>query len=257
MKINILTSCTGDKAVIHHRMLSLDDFQRGPNHVRGREVELEGCLRTAEEMYTGQQHVRLMEGVRAARRRGIDVTVKVISAGYGLIDGTRKIAPYNTTFNEMRPARFRAWAETLDIRKQVAKYLAKPADLSLVLLGDRYLDASDLASLSEAGSPMIAFCGKASVSRFAPIIRTIAFEQADTTRFGSNMIGLKGELAKRLLNRVHEGRQWTLEDLALGPLQSTQEKAIKAVQASLFDELSDPIVPEDDHAERPSRMRRP
>lgn len=40
MRVLILTSCTGEKAVRDDRGLTLADFRQGPDHVRTREAEL-------------------------------------------------------------------------------------------------------------------------------------------------------------------------------------------------------------------------
>ncbi len=65
MRIVVITSCTGEKAVTHERALTLEDFQKGPEHVKARERELASFMKPAEALYTGQQHVRLMRGIKA------------------------------------------------------------------------------------------------------------------------------------------------------------------------------------------------
>src|SRR5438046_10098479 len=67
VRVLILTTCTGQKAAAHDRALTLRDFRRGSGHVAAREAELAALLTPAEQMYTGQQHVRLMRGIRALR----------------------------------------------------------------------------------------------------------------------------------------------------------------------------------------------
>jgi hypothetical protein len=54
-------------------------------------------------MYTGQQHKRLLAGIKEAERRvpGLDVDLRIVSAGYGLIPDSNRIAPYEATFNDM------------------------------------------------------------------------------------------------------------------------------------------------------------
>ena len=97
IRILTLTSCTGEKAVDDPRHLVLEDFGRGPQYVAERENELEEMLRPAGEMYTGQQHVRLMRGVAAYRQstavRKSRLDLHILSAGYGIIPEDRKIAP--------------------------------------------------------------------------------------------------------------------------------------------------------------------
>lgn len=67
-RILIIASCTGVKSVEHKRSLTLADFRRGPEHVACRERELVELLTPAEDLYSGQRHVRLMRGVRALRQ---------------------------------------------------------------------------------------------------------------------------------------------------------------------------------------------
>ena len=67
MRLLIITSCTGEKAATHEHALTLDDFRGGAKHIRTREKVLKEFLHPAEELYTGQHHVRLMRGVAAFR----------------------------------------------------------------------------------------------------------------------------------------------------------------------------------------------
>ena len=64
------------------RRLTQTDFARGAAHVQAREQELRDFLRPAQEIYTGEQHVRLMRGVAKARKAGMECAVSILSAGY-------------------------------------------------------------------------------------------------------------------------------------------------------------------------------
>src|SRR5919197_141690 len=64
MRLLVLTSCTGRKAVRHGRALTARDFQKGLAHVARRERELADLLTPARDLYAGQQHLRLLRGVR-------------------------------------------------------------------------------------------------------------------------------------------------------------------------------------------------
>jgi hypothetical protein len=131
MRILILTTCTGAKAVAHERALTLPDFQRGAGHIAAREKELAGLLTPAEELYTGQQHARLMRGVRALRNIPLAngtptpaVDLFILSAGYGWVPGSRELAPYECTFTGMSAAALHRWAETLGVPAQTRCFLA-------------------------------------------------------------------------------------------------------------------------------------
>ena len=73
MRIVIITSCTGEKVVDSDRQLNAEDFQKGKAHVAKREKELKDLLWTAGEIYSGDQHVKLMAGVDQARQSGHEI----------------------------------------------------------------------------------------------------------------------------------------------------------------------------------------
>jgi hypothetical protein len=60
MKIKIITSCTGEKALSMENQLTKADFQAGRATIARQEQEHAQHLLPAGEMYTGQQHQRLM-----------------------------------------------------------------------------------------------------------------------------------------------------------------------------------------------------
>ena len=64
----------------------------------------------ALDMYTGQQHVRLLDGVQYIhdQRPEIDINIFIVSAGYGLIPSNREIVLYECTFNDMKVREIRA-----------------------------------------------------------------------------------------------------------------------------------------------------
>ena len=108
MRVVIITSCTGEKVIHHERALTVEDFQQGATHIAAREEELVSLLTPAEELYSGQQHVRLMRGVRVFRQQSLTnlkkpcVALWILSAGYGLIPSTQQVAPYECTFQGMK-----------------------------------------------------------------------------------------------------------------------------------------------------------
>lgn len=211
MKIIVITSCTGRKALSCQDQLTIDDFKHGKEHVATREGELAAFLAPAEEMYTGEQHLRLMRGVKYARTAGYEVDVWIVSAGYGLIHGSQVIAPYNVTFSNMRPAQLRDWSLHLGVHQSLRNLLKQPADGALVLLGDRYLQAAALEHVTDVAYPAWAICGAGSTNRFGSSFRLHLVEQSDTTRFRVGMVGIKGEVAARALEKLALGHDCVLQ----------------------------------------------
>ena len=108
-RVLIVTNCTGEKKFKPENQLTLSDF-KDPNLFKSRSNELNDYACCAAEMYTGKQHLRLMEGVKMLRQAGeknnhnstFTVDVAIISAGYGLIKEDTKIVPYEVTFSTMK-----------------------------------------------------------------------------------------------------------------------------------------------------------
>jgi hypothetical protein len=199
MNITVITSCTDRKAVSTPNQLTHADFRQGPAHVLLREAELGPCMLPAGQMYTGEQHFRLMQGVNRARYAGHTVQVHIVSAGYGVVAENRLIAPYEATFNNMDRAEAAVWAQSLSIPAALADILGKPADRVLVLLGERYMEAGCLEVANAIAAPTWVLCGKAVASRLPRGLKPIELMQTDTTVFGAGMVSLKGEIGARML----------------------------------------------------------
>jgi hypothetical protein len=210
MRVLVVTSCTGEKAVSSDNQLTMDDFQKGAGHVIAREKDLAQHLRPAEELYTGQQHVRLMRGVSAFRlayptnQHGPALDLQILSAGYGLVPGTRKLAPYEITFQGMRKPILRQWADALGIPESFRNAISQPYDFGLILLGDDYLQACALDQDVLFGGPTLLFCGKITFKKIPKLsnLRPVALSNAEAKRFSCGLVALKGELASRILTRM-------------------------------------------------------
>lgn len=206
MKILILTSCTGEKAVDHPSQLTLEDFQVGAKHLARREKELADCCRTAGEIYTGVQHVRLMRGIGAIRNADgkSQIDLHVLSAGYGVIPESRKVAPYEVTFATMKAKELREWADSLKVPRDFRKTVGKEYDLGLILLGDHYLKACDLDAEVSFGGPTILFCGTGMAKKLPAMegVRVVPISNPEAKRFSCGLVGLKGELGARLIDGI-------------------------------------------------------
>ena len=203
----IISSCTGKK-VVPGGALTMADFKKGPEHVA--EVEESQvvhfgakALYPAEELYTGQQHLRLMKGVESVRERlGSEVVnLHILSAGYGLVDGEEMLAPYEATFGDMTKAEGRAWGKELGVFQALQAALAEPYDIALVLLGDDYLNACNIGPELQLNGPTFFLCGKGSAAKLPtlPGLVTVPVANPDAKTFSCGMVGLKGELVARLL----------------------------------------------------------
>lgn len=159
MKTLIITSCTGEKKYHPDNQLVQSDFEN-KDTLPARESELREYACSAGEMYTGMQHLRLMEGIHAVRTKlGHDVVdLYVVSAGYGLIHESKQIVPYEVTFNSMNASEINFWSTTLGIHNALNEIIGN-YDLVFFLLGDKYLRAVHLPLESaRQDQQLLGFC---------------------------------------------------------------------------------------------------
>jgi hypothetical protein len=206
VKIRILTSCTKKKAVSCANPITADDFEKGEEHLNERQRKLLDYQLPAGEMYVGLQHRYLMEGVRAVRRRenGFDIDVAIISAGYGVIGEEKPIAPYERAFNGKSKAEIRQLSDRLNIPEESRRFLARPTDLILVLLGGKYLHAADLDETVVFGGDTLLFCSQSAVESLPEWkeVKKVPVTQQTARQFSEALVRLKGLLAKRLLLKI-------------------------------------------------------
>jgi len=225
--IAILTSCTGTKQYKPPNELTQQDFaQLSPSAFEAREHELSDYSLPAYQMYTGNQHARLMAGIEEVRANGASVDIHIISAGYGLLDGDQEIVPYECTFSRMRACEIVDWSSRLKIPESARQLFQKTDyDMVLVLLGDDYLRSLQLNDDVVFGSPTLFLCASKS-ERFIQgkgDYHIHKLSPADAKRFHCGLVGLKGELARRLL-------------VALSDLDTIPERVFE----DLLDFLDDP-----------------
>lgn len=177
-------------------------------------------------MYTGDQHRRVMRGVR--QLRGVvgstSVTVSIVSAGYDVITEDRLVAPYDLTFRTMSRAEARCWAIHLGIARDVRATLHEP-DLVFVLLGARYLDALQPPLPVKDGQRLIYFVSPGGASRVAgPGAVAIPAGVDECRRYGAGMIGLKGRMLELLAAEVAQRGAVALQEVAADPTPRKSNK---------------------------------
>lgn len=204
LNISVLTACTGLKTAPEGAALTQADFRLGPGYIAERHRRLATSLVPAETLYRGQQHLRLMRGVQRARQIGHRVSVSIVSAGYGLLPGDAAVVPYECTFQGMSARERREWAGRLGLEAAVRELLELRADAAIVLLGDDYFDACGLPGDLDVGAPTLVVCGARTGLRleFVPGVHPVVLHKSDTRRFRCGLVGLKGEVAGRLLARL-------------------------------------------------------
>jgi hypothetical protein len=166
-----------------------------------------GQARWAESLYAGQQHIRLMRGVkkyRDAEEPAGELCFHILSAYHGLLSARRSISSYDHSFSGLPTAVIRKQGLEKRVPSDIRKLLRKPFDLGVLLLSDPYLRACDLDADVELGGPLLCFCSPAVARRMPAIsgLRTIPLANAEARRFSCGLITLKGELGRRLFSQL-------------------------------------------------------
>lgn len=194
----VITSCTKRKAAEPDGALRLLDFQ-DPNRLLHRSEQLSRWQMPAVDMYTGQQHVFLRRGLEHLRQPGSPIIthLRIISAGYGLLDEHDTIVPYEVTFNDMSAAERRHWSQHLKIAQHMRNALGE-AQIVAFLLGARYLDAI-LPLQRLPGQRFLFFASEHEERRLAgPGVTVVPAGPKQASIFGAGLTSLKGRMFELL-----------------------------------------------------------
>ena len=206
-RILVITSCTGEKRFNTSNLLVQDDF-RNEEILKQRESELSEFSCQAALMYTGMQHLRLMEGVSLLRSSFTKdlIDVYIISAGYGLIEENKSIVPYEVTFNSMNNQEIKEWSKLLKINDSVSSLInTNKYDFVIFLLGDKYIRALDLPLDLKHITTKLIFLASNTSKKLIPINESYKFlevGQKDASEFSYGLVGLKGYLFKLLAQEL-------------------------------------------------------
>ncbi len=187
-------------------VLTREDFSKGTTHVQSVENRYRSFLCQAQNLYTGEQHTRLMEGVKEVRRKtSFRVDTVIVSAGYGVISGVLDILPYEHTFHHKPLNYVQRWGDFLQMPVVFRNVVSTSYGLGLLFLGKEYLDACRFDSKIYFGGFTLLFCCEAVAKKlsFIPNLRVVVLEKdRDTKRFNCGSIGLKGEVGRRFLKEL-------------------------------------------------------
>jgi hypothetical protein len=158
-----------------------------------------------------------MQGVEKFREHyGVaSVDLWILSAGYGIIPSDQKIVPYDSTFRGMSADEIVAWSKYLQIPQGAREIFCKKLDLLIILLGRDYMKSLALGEDVVFHSPTLFFVSQTSKKYVTGIgrRRDIIVSRSDPQHFACGMIGLKGEIAKRLLQYISRAGTDGIEQL--------------------------------------------
>ncbi len=193
MELLVVGSCT-DKKDVQDCLYLLTETDFGDSAtLRRREAELSRWALPAVRLYTGWQHRYMMAGINAIRQRfgSAACTLKIVSAGCGLVDEDRNLLPYEATFQRKRPRWISERAQRLGI-PQTVRQAIRDFEVVIFLLGREYL-LSTHPPLAPNGTQRLIFLAPNAKLPFHPDA-TIVPAGLKETRFGAGLTALKGKM---------------------------------------------------------------
>jgi len=211
-KILIVTSCTKDKVHFtglpaRHQLTAEQLWdERDDDRVTRDFGELEKYRIPAGELYRGRQHLQLMQGINLLRKtfRYDAVDVKIISAGFGVVDENQLLPPYNVTFADQSSSKVLTAAQRLKIPQKINRLIQGDYSCAFFLLGDKYLLSIGLPFKHIPNFPCLFLAGPSNrkrVPRRFPYT-FVRVGQDDSISFSYNLVGLKGQLIKLFAEQI-------------------------------------------------------
>ena len=91
------------------------------------------------ELYIGNQNRELVRGVDLLRQiENTEVSLSIISAGFGLVDENDTLPTYDCSFSSMKKSEIHERAEWLEISSNFEKLITSGYDLIYLALGKKY-----------------------------------------------------------------------------------------------------------------------
>jgi hypothetical protein len=211
-KILIVTSCTKDKLLPpnlpNRRQILADQLWDEQNDDRTKRDfgELENYRIPAGQLYKGLQHLELMRGVELLRQAfgANSIDVKIISAGFGVVDEKQLLPPYEATFADQPASKIITISQRLGIPHKINEFMSSSYDCAFFLLGENYILSLGLPFASEPLFPCF-FLASADSRKRVPQRKNyqlIPTGKDDSSAFSYNLVGLKGHLFKLFAKQI-------------------------------------------------------
>jgi hypothetical protein len=189
----VIGSCTGEKEIRDCASLLTEADFDNPLVFRRREANLSAWGLPAAKLYTGWQHRYMAKGIEALRQRfgASCCTLKIISAGYGLVDENRILVPYEATFRGRPPQWIRERAQNLGIPHAIRES-ANGFEMVVFLLGKEYILSTHPPLTPDCNQRFVFFSSNLRIP-FDPD-STVIPAGKNETKFGAGIVSLKGKM---------------------------------------------------------------
>ncbi|WP_415380488.1 DUF6884 domain-containing protein [Halosimplex sp. TS25] len=206
LDILVIDQCSGSKYVPDGATIfGVDELENrsreellGSENVRGIE---------AKDLYTGRQQESVTDAVRRLKADGHNVERYFISAGFGLVEESEQLPPYEVTFSDMSVGEIRDRSERLNLKSDLSKVLAQ-ADYDIVFftMGKDYYTSIDIDTAIQQVPPDrigVVFNRDLVDDQFENIV-SVPARTEDAKRHGTIVIGLKGLYLENFAENLSE-----------------------------------------------------
>lgn len=232
-RVLVITTCTSRKKWSPESQLLQHDFQN-PVHLSKRERELNSYMTTAGEMYTGRQHLALMNGVKKYRQHTSSLDVVILSEGYGVLHENDLIVPYEVSLKEMKMKKkeLLTWSIHLQITSKLQEVVAQ-YDLVFFLVGKEYLKAIEWPLQVRPDQKLIFFGSESSKPylKKQPQHYLLQSGKAEAKQFRQGLIEIKGFLFAKLLEHFVRETDSSWDEVYEQP-QRIREMILREIHAT-------------------------
>jgi hypothetical protein len=204
MRILVVGSCGKKKRVQLPEAPNCDDLVSSKSLMKWK-TALSHSVYPAREMYTGYQNRELVAGVDGLRSiKDVEVDMYIISAGFGVLNETTLIPPYDCSFNSLKKTEILERANSLGITEDIRSICEGDYVLLYFALSRKYMLALGGNRLSEIKGTTVTFHKQKTDSELVYVpsgANTVkSFAQRGFKIHG--VVGFKGDLLRILMKYV-------------------------------------------------------
>ncbi|MFQ3476673.1 queuine tRNA-ribosyltransferase tRNA-guanine transglycosylase [Halonotius sp. F2-221B] len=194
LDILIIDQCSGSKYVPEgERVFEMSEIDRSSRQDLLKRNDTIGIK--AGELYTGRQQEAISNAVRQLRADGHRVQRYIISAGFGLVEESERLPPYEVTFSGMNVSEIRERSDKLGIQDDLYKVLDQSNyDIVFFTLGSDYYSSIDIDQTVQRIRPDrigVVFNRDILNEQYENIV-SVSARTEDAKRHETIVIGLKG-----------------------------------------------------------------
>ena len=209
MDILIIDQCSNSKSYPDESAVfdAAEIDETGLEALRNRD---ESISLPARKLYKGRQQRYISEAVDSLRADGNTVDRYFISAGFGLVEESEKLPPYDVTFAEMTASEIESRSASLSISERTCEAISSSSyDIVFFALGSDYyraLDLSDVLATLPVDTLGVTFNQEPVADRYENVV-SIPARTEQAKEQGTIVVALKGTYLKNFADHLTNGSE--------------------------------------------------